>query len=420
MNRDGSIEEFEKAMEQYKIGICAMQEVRWLGMGIKNVKNGSIYYSGRKDERKEEGVGIYIQRSYENSIIEFENVSSRIARMRLRTKWMCVSVIAAYAPTEVSEEQMKDEWYALFESTLNKVPNHDMMIILGDLNAKVGREVDAFGPAIGMHSLHADSNNNGVRLASLALQYDLVVGGTLFPHKDIHKGTWVSPGGQVVNQIDHALIRRKFRSAMSDVRVFRGAECDSDHMLLVTNIRVKLNRERSRRQLTQKIDVGRLKDEAVKQDYQLELRNRFGALEVEDIGWQDMKNIIDEVAEDKIGRKQRRRRNNWYDLECESAAGERNASRIKWIQDKHNIEKREEYCRKRRIAKRVNRRKKRLELDTRLNEIEVNRRNNMMKEQFKGIKNVKQKYQAQKNLVKSEEGVLLVRAQLDIYRVIIM
>ena len=82
-----------------------------------------------------------------------------------------------------------------------------MLIVLGDCNAKVRREVHDFSPAIGSHSLHQTSNGNGVRLASLALQYGLVIGGTLFPHTDRHNGTWISPDGVTVNQIDSVMVR---------------------------------------------------------------------------------------------------------------------------------------------------------------------------------------------------------------------
>lgn len=58
------------------------------------------------------------------------------------------------------------------------------MIILGDLNAKVGRE-EAFRLHIGRHSLHKLSNDNGMKIAS-----------TMFLHKNLHKATWISNDGK--------------------------------------------------------------------------------------------------------------------------------------------------------------------------------------------------------------------------------
>jgi len=65
-------------------------------------------------------------------------------------------------------------------------------------------------------------NNNGERFADLCAKHELVLGGSVFLHKRIHKATWVSPNYTVENQIDHVCISRKFRRTLLDVRVTRG------------------------------------------------------------------------------------------------------------------------------------------------------------------------------------------------------
>ena len=49
-----------------------------------------------------------------------------------------------------------------------------MKMLLGDFNAKVGRE-NIFKPTIGQESLHQDSNDNGVRLVNFATSKNLVL-----------------------------------------------------------------------------------------------------------------------------------------------------------------------------------------------------------------------------------------------------
>jgi hypothetical protein len=49
--------------------------------------------------------------------------------------------------------------------------------------------------------------------------------------------TWRSPDGQTFNQIDHLLIDARHVSNVMDVRTFRGANIDSDHYLLISEIR---------------------------------------------------------------------------------------------------------------------------------------------------------------------------------------
>jgi len=65
-------------------------------------------------------------------------------------------------------------------------PKYHSKILLGDFNAKVGRE-NIFKPTIGQKSLHQDSNDNGVRLVNFATSKNMVVKSTMIPHRNIHK-----------------------------------------------------------------------------------------------------------------------------------------------------------------------------------------------------------------------------------------
>jgi len=111
-----------------------------------------------------------------------------------------------------------------------------MKMLLGEFNAKVGRE-NIFKPTIGQESLHQDSNDNGVRLVNFATSQNLVVKSKILPHRNIHKYTWTSPDGKTHNQIDHVLIDRRWHSSVLDLRSFRGADCDIDHYLMISKVR---------------------------------------------------------------------------------------------------------------------------------------------------------------------------------------
>ena len=93
---------------------------------------------------------------------------------------------------------------------------------MGDLNSKVGIDNAGFEEVMGRHG-DGEMNENGEKFANLCATNSLVIGGTLFPHKRIHKVTWVSPDHFTENQIDHVCISRKFRRSLLDVRAMRGA-----------------------------------------------------------------------------------------------------------------------------------------------------------------------------------------------------
>jgi endonuclease/exonuclease/phosphatase family metal-dependent hydrolase len=115
-----------------------------------------------------------------------------------------------------------------------------MKILMGDFNAKVGRE-NIFKPIIGNESLHGASNDNGVRVVNFATSTNLTVKSKTFPHCDIHKHTWTYPDGVTHNQTDHVLTDKRRHSNTLDIRSFRGAGCDTDHCLVVAKLRERIS-----------------------------------------------------------------------------------------------------------------------------------------------------------------------------------
>ena len=124
---------------------------------------------------------------------------------------------------------------------------------------------------------HQDSNDNGVRTVNFATSKNLVVKSMMFPHTDIHKHTWTSPDGKTHNQINHILIDRRRQSSILDVHSFRGADCDTDHYLVVAKVRERLAVSKQAAQMLdgERLNLWKLKDLEVKKQYQIEITNRF-------------------------------------------------------------------------------------------------------------------------------------------------
>jgi hypothetical protein len=123
----------------------------------------------------------------------------------LRGRCCNIIVLNAHAPTVEKGDDSKDSFCEELEGVFDHFPKYHMKILLGDLNAKVGRE-DTFKPTIGNESVHQDSNDNGVIVVNFATSKNPVVKSMMFPHQNIHKYTWTSPDGKTHNQIDHVLI----------------------------------------------------------------------------------------------------------------------------------------------------------------------------------------------------------------------
>ena len=89
---------------------------------------------------------------------------------------------------------------------------------------------------MGKHGLGL-RNDKVERLCEICDVNELVITGTLFPHKTSHKATWVSPDRRTRNQIDHILINKRFRNSSNDTRVYRSSDIGSDHFCVCTKIK---------------------------------------------------------------------------------------------------------------------------------------------------------------------------------------
>ena len=104
-----------------------------------------------------------------------------------------------YPPTNEAEIEAKDG-----------VPKHDILVLMGDWNAKVGeRQVGEEG-IVGKEALKHVRIVNGERFVEFCATNCLVITTTSFPHRDIYKYTWTTPG-HTHNQIDHVIVNSHFK-----------------------------------------------------------------------------------------------------------------------------------------------------------------------------------------------------------------
>ena len=85
-------------------------------------------------------------------------------------------VIQAYAPTNEAIDEEKDEFYNQLQDSTSSCSRHDMIIVMGDLNAKVGSSNAHREEVIGKFGVGI-MNDNGERLCDFCSVNGLVPGG---------------------------------------------------------------------------------------------------------------------------------------------------------------------------------------------------------------------------------------------------
>ena len=153
-----------------------------------------------------------------------------------------MNVIQSYAPTNDKDEEAKEDFYNRLQGILDKTSDRDITIVMGDFRANNNT---GYEEAMGVHGL-GEMSENGEMFADYCALNNMVIGGSIFPHKRIHKATWVSPDHVTENQIYHICIAKKFRRSLQDVQVRRGADTASDHHLVLAKLKLKLKRNWTR------------------------------------------------------------------------------------------------------------------------------------------------------------------------------
>jgi hypothetical protein len=95
----------------------------------------------------------FVHKRIISAVKRIEIVIDRMSYIILRGRWCHIIVLNIHAPTEDKTDDVKDSFYKELEHVLDKFPKYHMKILLGDFNAKVGRE-DIFKQTIGNESLH--------------------------------------------------------------------------------------------------------------------------------------------------------------------------------------------------------------------------------------------------------------------------
>ena len=418
--RPGALRSLTSALKAAKHDITAVQETRWPGKDSMTSRDYKFYYSGKAiDSSREFGTGFIVFGRARNAVIGFNPVDERLCTLRIRGKFFNYTLINVHAPTEDKDSEDKEAFYEKLLDVYDGAPNRDIKIILGDFNAKVGREV-FYRPTIGKYSLHQTSNDNGTRVIDFAVSRNMVLSSTYFEHKNIHKATWVSPDGQTKNQIDHVLIDGRHCSNVLDVKSCRGPNVDSDHYLVKVVVRAKISTQHNQQPAVEKWAVEKLQNEDIKQKYVAKLEEKIIAgmgSEPQNVNdaWNQIRQNVESAATEIIGIRTGNERNNWFDDECQELLNDKNAARLRNL-DRPTRAGLADYRSKRSLERKLFRRKKRQQEREALAEIDRFGNQKETRNFYRKVNEVKNGYSQQPLLCKDKSGLVLADEERCIER----
>jgi len=225
-------------MIRTNVKILGLSEVRWSGKGHFQSGDFKIFFSGQETTRAK-GVAIICSNEIAQTVLGYNPVSDRIISIRLQGKPLNMTFIQVYARTTAATESDVEDFYSFLQQTIDNTPKGDMTIIVGDMNAKIGEcEASQTNRKFGL----GIRNEAGERLIEFCGTNDLKIMNSFFKQPKRRQYTWTSPDGRHRNQIDYVMCGGRWRSAIQSTHTLLGADCGSDHELLVADVRLKLRK----------------------------------------------------------------------------------------------------------------------------------------------------------------------------------
>ena len=177
LNSLGKLSILGNELDRLNVTMCGLSETKWSGSGHFTTFDGhTVLFSGGT-EREHHGVAIWVHKRVASSLTFYNPVSSRVISATFTAKPRDVTLIQCYAPTaDKSDEEIK-LFYTEVGRVLAETPKHNIVLITGDFNARVGEDAKE-SDVLGKYG-HGERNDRGQMLIDFCADHKLVITNTL-------------------------------------------------------------------------------------------------------------------------------------------------------------------------------------------------------------------------------------------------
>ena len=281
---------------------------------------------------------------------------------------------------------------------MDQCKSQEIVIVMGDFNCKVGEGLE--NGTVGAYGL-GQRNERGEKFIEWCKANNQVVTNTWFQQPKRRLWTWRHPDGHTKNQIDYITIGSRFRNGVISAKTYPSADCESDHIPVVADMRIKL-KKLVKGKPRERLDYSALSKSAVANEFKLSVKNQYEVLKMEDLDeWSCLSKAMQHAAQ-RIPKVKKTKRKPWITDAILAKMAERQS-----IQDRNS----DKYKTVAREVRRLCRNAKENWFNDQCNEIE-RLQNTSTKEMFARIKTVTgSRRQVCSGCVASKDGNILVEKE---------
>ena len=125
--------------EMARVNILGISEIKWTGMGEFNSDDHYIHYYGQESLRRN-GVALIVNIGVQNAVLGCNLKNNRMIFVHFQGKPFNITLIQVYAPTSNAEGAEVERIYEDLQSLLELTPKKDVLFIIVDWDAKLGRQ----------------------------------------------------------------------------------------------------------------------------------------------------------------------------------------------------------------------------------------------------------------------------------------
>ncbi|XP_049779285.1 craniofacial development protein 2-like [Schistocerca cancellata] len=179
--------ELAETASKMGLDVLAVSDIRVRGEKEEEVGEYKVYLSGVKAGIAQWGVGLYIRKEMEPSVVAIRYVNDRLMWIDLTVSSKKIRIVSVYSHCEGTEQDKMDSFYEVLSDVVVRVKDKDSVLLMGDFNARIGNRTEGYEKVMGKFGEDMEANRNEKQLLDFCASMGLVITNSFFKHKNIHR-----------------------------------------------------------------------------------------------------------------------------------------------------------------------------------------------------------------------------------------